>query len=187
VDFAGLHLEHPVGTYEPFAPMLGVVRSAVAYAPEHARILDVGCGVGSIALAVARRRPDVSILGIDINLGALRAARRNAAKHSISNARFVACDLYECLRPLCFDVITNTLPYEAPSSYDMKDLEEVPHAYADDRQVFGRSLAFGVAQAPMLVLFGLEGFRDVLLSMSFEVLSAVPDNLGNVTFVAKQR
>jgi SAM-dependent methyltransferase len=187
VDFAGLSLEHPLGTYEPFPPMLGVVRSAVTYAPEHARILDVGCGVGSIALAVARRRPDVSILGVDINLDALRAARRNAARLVLSNVRFVAADLYAPLRPLCFDVITNTLPYEAPSVYDAKDLIEVPHAYADDRQIFGRSLAFGVAQAPMLVLFGLEGFRDVLLKLRYEVLSAVPDDLGNVTFVAKQR
>jgi SAM-dependent methyltransferase len=187
MEFAGLHLEHPVGTYEPFAPMLGVVRSAVAYAPEHARILDVGCGVGSIALAVARRRPDVSVLGVDINLGALRAARRNAARLVIGNARFVASDLYAALRTLCFDVITNTLPYEAPSVYDRRDLIEVPHAYADDRKIFGRSLTFGMAQAPMLVLFGLPGFEDVLLKLRYEVLSAVPDDLGNVTFVAKQR
>lgn len=186
MDFGGLRLEYPVGTYPPFDPMLGVVRGAVAYAPERARILDIGTGVGSIALAVARRRPDVSVVGTDINLEALRAARRNAAKNSISNVRFVAGDLYGALRPLMFDVITNTLPYEAPSVYDPADLAEVPHAYADDRQIFARSLAFGVAYAPMLVLFGLEGFRDVLLDMRFEVLSAVPDIHGNVTFVARQ-
>ena len=37
-----------------------------ALLPDAARVLDVGCGDGRIAREIARRRPDVALLGIDV-------------------------------------------------------------------------------------------------------------------------
>lgn len=185
--FAGLQLRVPVGAYAPQANMVGVAALAAAYAPWRARILDVGCGVGSVGLAVASFRSDVSVLGLDINKVALSAAWRNARTLQLRNVRFVACDLYSALRPLGFDMVLNTLPYEPPTTYDPADLAEVPHAYADDREVFGTSLVYAPAHAPMLVLFGLPGFADVLVSLNYEVLATVPDDWGATTFVARQK
>lgn len=45
-------------------------------APEHRRLLDVGCGIGRVAGPLAAR--GYSVTGIDISLTALRQARREA-------------------------------------------------------------------------------------------------------------
>jgi ubiquinone/menaquinone biosynthesis C-methylase UbiE len=44
------------------------------------RILEIGCGTGNVLLAVARRRPGTDLIGIDPDPGALRRARRKAAR-----------------------------------------------------------------------------------------------------------
>ena len=40
----------------------------------HGRVLDVGCGAGSIAKAVKRARPDLEVLGCDLSESALATA-----------------------------------------------------------------------------------------------------------------
>ena len=40
----------------------------------HGRVLDVGCGAGSVAKAVKRERPDLEVTGCDVSLSALAAA-----------------------------------------------------------------------------------------------------------------
>jgi SAM-dependent methyltransferase len=41
------------------------------------RVLDVGCGGGSVAKAVKRARPDLEVFGCDLSESALRTARSN--------------------------------------------------------------------------------------------------------------
>jgi SAM-dependent methyltransferase len=43
-------------------------------APVHGIVLDVGCGVGSVAKAVKRERPDLDVHGCDVSRSALAAA-----------------------------------------------------------------------------------------------------------------
>ena len=40
----------------------------------HGRVLDVGCGAGSVAKAVKRERPDLEVFGCDLSEAALRTA-----------------------------------------------------------------------------------------------------------------
>ena len=40
----------------------------------HGRVLDVGCGAGSVAKAVKRERPDLEVFGCDVSRSALEAA-----------------------------------------------------------------------------------------------------------------
>ena len=54
--------------------------------PAGAGVLDVCCGTGDIALAVARLRPDLYITGIDFSPAMLRAAKRRAER--LPNLRF---------------------------------------------------------------------------------------------------
>jgi ubiquinone/menaquinone biosynthesis C-methylase UbiE len=47
------------------------------------RILEIGCGTGNLLMAVARRRPGAELIGIDPDPGALRRARRKAARAGV--------------------------------------------------------------------------------------------------------
>ncbi len=58
------------------------------FSPEHS--LDFGCGVGRVALPIARRSGDV--VGVDISDGMLEEARRNAESFGIANIKFVKAD-----------------------------------------------------------------------------------------------
>jgi SAM-dependent methyltransferase len=58
-------------------------------------VLDVGCGVGSIALDLAPRVDPGRITGIDADPGQIEAARRAAADRGIGNAEFTTGSVYE--------------------------------------------------------------------------------------------
>jgi 2-polyprenyl-3-methyl-5-hydroxy-6-metoxy-1,4-benzoquinol methylase len=48
----------------------------LSYVPQRGRVLDVGCGVGSVDVAIALRRPELSVLGIDLNDDGIALANR---------------------------------------------------------------------------------------------------------------
>lgn len=43
-----------------------LARTLADFIPENARVLDIGCGSGTLAIAIMKLRPDVSIEGIDV-------------------------------------------------------------------------------------------------------------------------
>jgi len=47
-------------------------------------VVDVGTGSGCIAIALATERPDARFVASDVSLAALKVARRNAARHGVS-------------------------------------------------------------------------------------------------------
>jgi len=55
-----------------------------ALVPAGARILDVGTGTGRLALALAKARPDLHIIGVDISEDMLTLARQHAAQSGLS-------------------------------------------------------------------------------------------------------
>ncbi|HNO74794.1 MAG TPA: peptide chain release factor N(5)-glutamine methyltransferase [Nitrosomonas mobilis] len=76
-------------------------------------ILDLGTGSGAIAITIARHRPRVHVLALDISINALLLARRNAGRLSVSNIDFVAGNWYEALGAIRFDGIVANPPYIA--------------------------------------------------------------------------
>lgn len=54
------------------------------------RIVDIGCGAGELALALARQRHDAEIIGIDISADLIAAAQARAADNP--RLRFVTAD-----------------------------------------------------------------------------------------------
>jgi ubiquinone/menaquinone biosynthesis C-methylase UbiE len=88
--------------YDPFVKLLGGdrVRSALlhqaALEAGH-RVLDIGCGTGSLAVLIKRSNPNVKVVGLDPDPKALARARRKA-------------DLTRM--PICFDRgFADELPY----------------------------------------------------------------------------
>lgn len=55
-------------------------------------LLDLGCGAGPIALAMARRSPAATVWAIDVNRRALELTSRNAARNAVTNIRAVTPD-----------------------------------------------------------------------------------------------
>ena len=55
------------------------------------RVLDIGCGAGELALAIAKARPASKALGVDISTELVEAARSRAAGQA--NVRFAVADV----------------------------------------------------------------------------------------------
>jgi release factor glutamine methyltransferase len=80
--------------------------------PEGLPVLDVGTGSGILALALAKKFPQLEIVATDISGAALALARKNSA--GIGNIRHVECDLMrnaEKSLPERFQLIVANLPY----------------------------------------------------------------------------
>jgi 16S rRNA (guanine1207-N2)-methyltransferase len=52
-------------------------------------LLDLGCGYGPIALALARRAPNARVWAVDVDDRALQATEKNARRAAVTNV--VAC------------------------------------------------------------------------------------------------
>ncbi len=60
--------------------------------PQQGDLLDLGCGVGTIAIPMARRAPGANVWAVDVNRRALELCRANAAANGVANVRVVADD-----------------------------------------------------------------------------------------------
>ena len=81
---------------------------------EGLEIADVGTGCGCIAVALAKELPGATIYATDISSAALAVARRNAARHSVSDRiHFLESNLLDEASdlPLFFDLIVSNPPY----------------------------------------------------------------------------
>jgi release factor glutamine methyltransferase len=80
----------------------------------HLRIADVGTGSGCIAVALAHEFPGAHVFATDISSAALEVARRNAARHGISERiEWVECNLLDGLlhESRFLDIIASNPPY----------------------------------------------------------------------------
>ncbi len=86
--------------------------------------VDLACGGGTVALAVADEVPASQVYGTDISAEAIRVARRNARRLELPNATFHTGDLFGALPSRlhgAVDVITLHPPYVAK-----RELRELP-------------------------------------------------------------
>jgi release factor glutamine methyltransferase len=74
------------------------------------RVLDVGTGTGSIALALADELKAADIVATDASADALELARENARRTGL-RVEFVHADLREGLPPGPFDLVVSNPPY----------------------------------------------------------------------------
>src|SRR5215467_755381 len=73
------------------------------------RLLDVGCGPGSITRGLAQRLAPGPVVGIDLSREALDGARRDAAARGLSNLQYEEGSVYQLrfVDPSCNDVDAN--------------------------------------------------------------------------------
>jgi ubiquinone/menaquinone biosynthesis C-methylase UbiE len=75
--------------YDPITRLLGVdtAREALLAQAElqpHQRVLDIGCGTGTLAVLIKRRHPTVEVIGLDPDPKALARARRKAERAGVA-------------------------------------------------------------------------------------------------------
>lgn len=82
---------------EPFAesrsPTDPALTSILPYIPAGARVLDVGCGNGRLALLLDQERPDATYVGIDAVPGLIEVARAQAAGLKSVTSQFHVADI----------------------------------------------------------------------------------------------
>lgn len=79
-------------TDRSFAALTHHLNAAIlaAAAPDTRTILDIGCGAGETALAIAQARPDAQVTGVDLSPNLVALAKTRAALSP--NAQFICAD-----------------------------------------------------------------------------------------------
>lgn len=77
------------------------------------RILDIGCGAGAVALALANRDPTVRVRAVDSNARAVECTRAGAKLNSLANVSVELNASGEYAEPGTFDLALANPPYFA--------------------------------------------------------------------------
>jgi ubiquinone/menaquinone biosynthesis C-methylase UbiE len=86
--------------------ILPLVPGLVERLEEGIAVLDVGCGRGRAAMALARRFPRSRFTGCDFSEEAIASARMEAAAHGLENARFEVRDVARLGERAAYDLVT---------------------------------------------------------------------------------
>jgi 16S rRNA G1207 methylase RsmC len=93
LDLAGrvLSVTTEGGVFSPgrLDPGTAVLLRHVARPPHHGDLLDLGCGWGPLALAMARFSPDADVWAVDVNPRARELTARNAVDNGFPRIRAV--------------------------------------------------------------------------------------------------
>ena len=81
------------------------------------RAVDVGTGSGCLAIALAHPHPDVEVDALDISAPALALARRNVARHGLTDrVSVLESDLLSAVPSRRYDLILSNPPYVPSAS-----------------------------------------------------------------------
>lgn len=85
------------------------------------RVLDLGAGVGSVGLCLARRRPDCTIVGIELQPALAQLAERNATRNGLGDR--IRTIVHDIARPwpqelAPFEQVVTNPPYLAAAVAD---------------------------------------------------------------------
>jgi SAM-dependent methyltransferase len=122
------------------------------------RAVDIGCGTGAGAIAVAKRAPGAEVLAVDINEAALRFARVNCALAGTAGVRVRHSDLLGGVDG-DFDLIISNPPFM---------IDPAGRAYRDGGGDHGHGLSLAIVDTAVsrlrpggsLVLFSGTGIVD---------------------------
>ncbi len=107
-EFYGLEFEVGPAVLVPRPESELLVEVALAEIRAGDIVVDVGTGSGCLAVSIAVRAPQATVVGVDLSRPALALARRNAARHR-ATCSLVAGDLLAGIRRA--DVVVANLPY----------------------------------------------------------------------------
>lgn len=192
--FYGLDLLVTPDTLIPRPDTETLVEAALAQIPiaAHPSILDLGTGSGAIALAIAKNRPQASVIAVDASKAALAVAKKNAQNLSIDNVEFVLSNWFQHLNNQPFDVILSNPPYieENDAHLSQGDLRFEPisalssgeDGLNDIRQIIENSLVHLLPQGWLMLEHGFnqaEKVTDLMANTGFVSIETIKDFGGN--------
>ncbi|MFA6037328.1 MAG: peptide chain release factor N(5)-glutamine methyltransferase [Legionellales bacterium] len=77
------------------------------------KVLELGIGSGSVAITLAKLKPNIHMLATDISQEALDVAINNAHAHQVNNIEFLLSDWFKNIPAQKFDLIISNPPYIA--------------------------------------------------------------------------
>lgn len=111
-EFWSLNLKVAPGTFIPRPDTECLVRHVFDLLQvSHLNVLDLGTGVGTIALALASERPNWKITGVDCQKQALFLAHSNKLLLDFKNVKFIYGNWFKYLIGKKFNLIVSNPPY----------------------------------------------------------------------------
>ena len=157
--------------------------------PFGASVVDVGTGSGAVALALADERPDLTVVGTDMDPGALTVARENGMRLG-SKVEFVRADLLDGVDRR-FDAVLANLPYvpdgaELPPEVARYEPISALFGGSDGLDVIRRVIA-GLPDVPVLGLEVGAGQAPAVAAMLAGSVEVVRDLAGHERVVVARR
>ena len=81
--------------------------------PTSGSVLDLGCGYGAVGITAAKVNPNLHVVMTDVNMRAVRLARKNIEVNKASNAEVRYGHLYEPVEDLRFNCVLSNPPVSA--------------------------------------------------------------------------
>src|SRR4030043_244725 len=88
--------------------------------PKQGNVLDLGCGYGAVGIVAASFTPSLNVFLVDVNIRAIRLARKNAEISNVENVTVKHGCLYETVEEVAFDCILSN-PRIWLSGFDVRE------------------------------------------------------------------
>jgi 16S rRNA (guanine1207-N2)-methyltransferase len=100
--------------------------------PETGTVLDVGCGYGAVGIAAAASNLRLCVIMTDVNMRAVRLARKNIKINKVRNAEVRCGYLYEPIKDLAFNCVLSNPPVSAGMETVKTLITEAPRVMANE-------------------------------------------------------
>lgn len=94
--------------------------------PKQGSVLDLGCGYGVVGIAAAAINPSLNVFMVDVNVRAIRLARKNVEINNVENAIVKRGCLYKPVEDVIFDCILSNPPVSAGMQIVKAMISEAP-------------------------------------------------------------
>jgi len=81
--------------------------------PDKGCVLDLGCGYGPVGITAAASNPCLNVFMVDVNIRAVRLARKNLELNNVKNAVVKRGFLYEPVKDVLFNCVLSNPPVSA--------------------------------------------------------------------------
>jgi len=81
--------------------------------PQTGNVLDIGCGYGAVGISAAASNPKLHVVLTDVNMRAVRLAKKNVEANRVRNAEVRYGYLYEPVESMRFDCVLSNPPVSA--------------------------------------------------------------------------